>query len=174
MSGSVSVTSSDTDNIDSILVSATGRRGLSSIVMAVMVSGCSTLERDHSARPSGKTRFGFPRPNAVTRPSPRGRTEPDHLARSIVTPAAGAATGAVSSGLAAYHRTPRVAGSRFVRQRHVPTPTDAILLPASDHRQRSPHVLNAANLISYLGNHRQVAPGDCRVRSRFKQRGGSS
>ena len=53
MALSVSVTSSNTDNIDSILVSATGRRGLSSIVMAVMVSGWSTLERGRSAGPSG-------------------------------------------------------------------------------------------------------------------------
>jgi hypothetical protein len=53
MSVSVSVTSNNTDNIDSLLVSATGRQGLSSIVMAVMVGGCSTLERGLSARPSG-------------------------------------------------------------------------------------------------------------------------
>ena len=53
MSVSVSLTSSDTDNIDSILVAATGGRGLSSIVMDVMVSGWSTLERGRSARPGG-------------------------------------------------------------------------------------------------------------------------
>jgi len=53
MSVSVSVTSSNADNIDSILVAATGGRGLSSIVMAVMVSGWSTLERGRSARPAG-------------------------------------------------------------------------------------------------------------------------
>ena len=53
MSVSVSLTSSDTDNMDSILVAATGGRGLSSIVMAVMVSGWSTLERGRLARPGG-------------------------------------------------------------------------------------------------------------------------
>ena len=49
----LSVTSNNTDNIHCLLVFATGRQGLSSIVMAVMVSGCSTLERGRSARPSG-------------------------------------------------------------------------------------------------------------------------
>ena len=43
----LSATNNDAANLDSIFVSVTGRQGLSSIGIAVMVSGCSTLERGH-------------------------------------------------------------------------------------------------------------------------------